>query len=187
MLWMVEHKIRQGPDVPSGIETGEKGVKMIDFVGVPITVPHDGPHEGIVEIPWNHLKAPLLVLIQVVIVHVVPIVGVEVAHHCVHGKRPKHPVNVIGTRHGEKLFEVLLSREEISRARELKKYYSISPDLRDLNYEKFVEVGEKKISVSEEYNSHNTNHLNMKQTQKLLMQSSYIKKSIKGIYSQSED
>ena len=102
-------------------------------------------------------------------------------------KSPKHPVNVIGTRHGEKLFEVLLSREEISRARELKKYYSISPDLRDLNYEKFVEVGEKKISVSEEYNSHNTNHLNMKQTQKLLMQSSYIKKSIKGIYSQSED
>ena len=100
---------------------------------------------------------------------------------------PKHPINIIGTRHGEKLFEVLLSREEISRARELKKYYSISPDLRDLNYEKFVEVGEKKISVSEEYNSHNTNHLNMKQTQKLLMQSSYIKKSIKGIYSQSED
>lgn len=102
-------------------------------------------------------------------------------------KTPKHPINVIGTRHGEKLFEVLLSREEISRARELKKYYSISPDLRDLNYEKFVEVGEKKISVSEEYNSHNTNRLNTKQTQKLLMQSSYIKKSIKGIYSQSED
>jgi UDP-glucose 4-epimerase len=100
---------------------------------------------------------------------------------------PKHPVNIIGTRHGEKLFEVLLSREEMSRSRELKKYYSISPDLRDLNYEKFVEVGEKKISLSKEYNSHNTNHLNMKQTQKLLMQSNYIKKSIKGIYSQSED
>ena len=100
---------------------------------------------------------------------------------------PKHPVNIIGTRHGEKLFEVLLSREEMSRSRELKKYYSISPDLRDLNYEKFVEVGEKKISLSKEYNSHNTNHLNVKQTQKLLMQSNYIKKSIKGIYSQSED
>ena len=100
---------------------------------------------------------------------------------------PKHPINIIGTRHGEKLFEVLLSREEMSRSRELKKYYSISPDLRDLNYEKFVEVGEKKISISKEYNSHNTNHLNMKQTQKLLMQSDYIKKSIKGIYSQSED
>ena len=102
-------------------------------------------------------------------------------------KSPNHRVNVIGTRHGEKLFEVLLSREEMSRARELKKYYSISPDLRDLNYEKFVEVGEKKISMSKEYNSHNTNHLNVKQTQKLLMQSNYIKNSIKGIYSQSED
>ena len=100
---------------------------------------------------------------------------------------PKHPVNIIGTRHGEKLFEVLLSREEMSRSRESKKYYSISPDLRDLNYEKFVEVGEKKISLSKEYNSHNTNHLNMKQTQKLLMQSNYIQKSIKGIYSQLED
>ena len=100
---------------------------------------------------------------------------------------PKHPVNIIGTRHGEKLFEVLLSREEMSRSREFKKYYSISPDLRDLNYEKFVEIGEKKISLSKEYNSHNTSHLNMKQTQKLLMQSNYIKKSIKGIYSQSED
>ena len=94
VLRVIEHEIRQGPDVPGRVETGEEGVKMIDFVGVPITVPHDGPHEGIVEIPWNHLKAPLLVLIQVVIVHVVPIVGVEVAHHCVHRKRPKHPVNV---------------------------------------------------------------------------------------------
>lgn len=102
-------------------------------------------------------------------------------------KSPKHPVNVIGTRHGEKLFETLLSREEISRARELNKYYTISPDLRDLNYKKFVEVGEKKISTSKEYNSHNTNHLNVKQTQKLLMQSNYIKRSIKGIYTQSED
>jgi len=102
-------------------------------------------------------------------------------------KTPKHPINVIGTRHGEKLFEVLLSREEMSRARELKKYYSITPDLRDLNYEKFVEVGEKKISVSKEYNSHNTYHLNTKQTQKLLMKSNYVKRSIKGIYSQSED
>ena len=102
-------------------------------------------------------------------------------------KTPKHPIHVIGTRHGEKLFEVLLSREEMSRARELEKYYSITPDLRDLNYEKFVEVGEKKISVSKEYNSHNTYHLNMQQTQKLLMKSNYVKRSIKGIYSQSED
>ena len=102
-------------------------------------------------------------------------------------KSPNHLIKVIGTRHGEKLFEVLLSREEMSRAKEFKKYYSISPDIRDLNYEKFVEVGEKKISSSHEYNSHNTTHLNLKQTQKLLMQSNYIKQSIKGIYSQSEN
>ena len=96
-------------------------------------------------------------------------------------KSPNHRIKVIGTRHGEKLFEVLLSREEMSRAKEFKKYYSISPDIRDLNYEKFVEVGEKKISLSHEYNSHNTTHLNLYQTQKLLMESNYIKQLIKGI------
>ena len=102
-------------------------------------------------------------------------------------KTPNHPINIIGTRHGEKLFEVLLSREEMVRAKELKNYYSIAPDLRDLNYEKFFEKGEKKISVSEEYNSHNTNHLNLKQTEKILMQTNFIKKSIKGIFIESED
>ena len=102
-------------------------------------------------------------------------------------KVPNHPINIIGTRHGEKLFEVLVSREEIVRAKELKNYYCISPDLRDLNYEKFVEIGEKRISMSKEYNSHNTFHLNEKQTQKILMQTNFIKKSIKGIYTESED
>jgi len=102
-------------------------------------------------------------------------------------KVPNHPINIIGTRHGEKLFEVLVSREEIVRAKELKNYYCISPDLRDLNYEKFFEIGEKTISMSKEYNSHNTFHLNEKQTQKFLMQTNFIKKSIKGIYNRSED
>ena len=102
-------------------------------------------------------------------------------------KVPNHPINIIGTRHGEKLFEVLLSREEIVRAKELKNYYCISPDLRDLNYEKFFEIGEKTISMSKEYDSHNTFHLSEKQTQKFLMQTNFIKKSIKGIYNGSED
>ena len=102
-------------------------------------------------------------------------------------KVPNHPINIIGTRHGEKLFEVLVSREEIVRAKELKNYYCISPDLRDLNYEKFFEIGEKTISMSKEYNSHNTFHLSEKQTQKFLMQTNFIKKSIKGIYNRSED
>ena len=102
-------------------------------------------------------------------------------------KSPNHQLNIIGIRHGEKLYEVLLSREEMSRAKDLKRYYSISPDIRDLNYKKFVEVGKKKISTTKEYSSQNTTHLNLKQTQKLLSQSNYIKKSIKGIYSQLED
>jgi UDP-N-acetylglucosamine 4,6-dehydratase/5-epimerase len=91
---------------------------------------------------------------------------------------PSHPVNIIGTRHGEKLFEVLLSREEKVRAKNLKNYYCISPDQRDLNYTKFIELGEKKISVSMEYNSHNAIHLNLKNLTKLLKKEDYIKKII---------
>jgi UDP-glucose 4-epimerase len=93
---------------------------------------------------------------------------------------PDHLINIIGTRHGEKLFEVLLSREEKVRAKDLKKYYCISPDQRDLNYEKFVDVGEKKISDSIEYNSHNTSHLNFKNLQNLLKKQDFIKNIIKG-------
>ena len=92
---------------------------------------------------------------------------------------PHHPINVIGTRHGEKLFEVLLSREEKVRAKELKKYYCISPDQRDLNYKKFIDAGEKKISESIEYNSHNATHLNFKNLQNLLKKQNFIKSIIK--------
>ena len=91
-----------------------------------------------------------------------------------------HPVDIIGTRHGEKLFEVLMSREETIRSKDLKDYYCIFPDTRDLNYEKFVNIGEAKISRSKEYNSHNTIQLNVKQTQKLLNKINFIKKNIKG-------
>ena len=93
---------------------------------------------------------------------------------------PHHPINIIGTRHGEKLFEVLLSREEKVRAKELKKYYCISPDQRDLNYEKFIDAGEKKISDSIEYNSHNATYLNFNNLQSLLKQQDFIKSIIKG-------
>jgi len=93
---------------------------------------------------------------------------------------PNHPINVIGTRHGEKLFEVLLSREENVRAKDLKKYYCISPDQRDLNYEKFIDAGEKKISDSIEYNSHNATYLNFNNLQSLLKQQDFIKSIIKG-------
>ena len=101
--------------------------------------------------------------------------------------RPNHPVDIIGTRHGEKLFEVLLSREEMVRAKDLKDYYCILPDIRDLNYKKFVDIGEKKISKSKEYNSHNTVHLNIKQTQSLLKKVNFIQRAIKGEFIESEE
>lgn len=81
---------------------------------------------------------------------------------------PDHPINVIGTRHGEKLFEVLLSREEMVSAQDHGNYFRIPPDLRDLNYEKFVEVGEVKISESSEYTSQNANRLDADQVMTLL-------------------
>lgn len=72
---------------------------------------------------------------------------------------PNHPIEIIGTRHGEKLYETLLSREELVFARDLGDYYCVSPDMRDLNYEKYINRGEEVISRSEDYNSHNTNRL----------------------------
>jgi UDP-glucose 4-epimerase len=81
---------------------------------------------------------------------------------------PDHPVNVIGTRHGEKLFEVLLSREEMASAQDCGNYFRIAPDLRDLNYEKYVDSGELKITNSTEYSSHNTTRLNADQVVALL-------------------
>lgn len=79
-----------------------------------------------------------------------------------------HPINIIGTRHGEKLFEALLSREEMACAKDLGDYYCIPPDLRDLNYQKFIELGEEAISNAEDYNSHNTKRLNINEIQELL-------------------
>jgi len=81
---------------------------------------------------------------------------------------PEHPVKVIGTRHGEKLFEVLLSREEMASAQDCGNYFSVTPDLRDLNYEKFIDSGELKITKSVEYTSHNTTRLDVSQVVQLL-------------------
>jgi UDP-glucose 4-epimerase len=75
---------------------------------------------------------------------------------------------------------VLLSREEKVRAKDLKNYYCISPDQRDLNYKKFIDKGEKKISDSIEYNSHNATHLNFKNLQNLLKKQVFIKSIIRG-------
>ena len=88
---------------------------------------------------------------------------------------PDYPINIIGTRHGEKLYETLLSREEMTAANDLGEYYQVPPDLRDLNYAKYVEQGEIKISDSEEYHSHNTTRLDKHNMQKLLCKLDYIK------------
>lgn len=90
-------------------------------------------------------------------------------------EKPKHTVNVIGTRHGEKLYETLLSREEMAAAQDLGGYYRVPPDLRDLNYGKFVEEGEQKISKLEDYNSHNTERLDKDGMKRLLMKLEFIR------------
>ena len=82
--------------------------------------------------------------------------------------KPEHPINIIGTRHGEKLYETLLSREEMSCADDMGDYFRIPPDLRDLNYGKFVEEGDDRISCAEDYNSHNTQRLDVYGMQQLL-------------------
>lgn len=93
---------------------------------------------------------------------------------------PAHPVNVIGTRHGEKLYETLLSREEMISAQDMGDYYRIPPDLRDLNYAKYVERGETGISVSEDYNSHNTSRLDVAAMSALLLKLEFIRDLVAG-------
>jgi UDP-glucose 4-epimerase len=89
--------------------------------------------------------------------------------------KPEYPMEVIGTRHGEKLYEVLLSREEMVGAVDLDNYYRVPPDLRDLNYDKFVEYGQIEISNAVDYNSHNTNRLDISSMQVLLRKLDFLK------------
>ncbi len=100
---------------------------------------------------------------------------------------PAHPIHIIGTRHGEKLFEVLLSREEMVAAEDRGNYFRVPPDLRDLNYGKFVEQGEIKISEAVEYNSHNTTRLEVPGMQELLMKLSFIQAIVSGQHVEPED
>ncbi|GGY76466.1 polysaccharide biosynthesis protein [Marinobacter zhanjiangensis] len=102
-------------------------------------------------------------------------------------KVPEHEVREIGTRHGEKLFEVLLSREEMAAAEDFGEYFRIPPDLRDLNYGKFVEEGERKISGAVEYNSHNTTRLDQAGMEALLMKLDFIRGQIRGEYVEPQD
>ncbi len=85
---------------------------------------------------------------------------------------------IIGTRHGEKLYETLVSREEMSRADDMGRYFRIPPDGRDLNYNKYFVEGEQRISTLDDYTSHNTQRLGVEQVETLLSELDYIKQEL---------
>jgi len=118
-----------------------------------------------------------------------PAATIETLAHAIkeHMGKPDHPVHVIGTRHGEKVYEVLLSREEMVAAEDLGGYYRVPPDLRDLNYGKFVEQGEITISDAVEYNSHNTTRLDVLGMRDLLMKLRFMKAIARGEYVEPEE
>jgi UDP-glucose 4-epimerase len=89
-------------------------------------------------------------------------------------------IKVIGTRHGEKLYETLLTREELSKAEDMGGYYRIVPDERDLNYGKYFTEGEEQISNFEDYNSHNTQRLTVPEIKEKLLQLEYIQQELRG-------
>jgi len=95
-------------------------------------------------------------------------------------QEPDHEIRTIGTRHGEKLYEALLSREEMVASEDLGDYFRIPPDLRDLNYSKFVEKGEIEISDAVDYNSHNTTRLDINEMKKLLLKLPFIQATLRG-------
>lgn len=88
------------------------------------------------------------------------------------------PTEIIGTRHGEKLYETLVSREEIYKSIDMGKYYRIPADNRDLNYEAFISEGSPEASSKEDYTSHNTERLSIKGIKSLLLTLDYIKKEL---------
>lgn len=83
--------------------------------------------------------------------------------------KPEHLIKIIGTRHGEKLYEALLTREEMVKAEDMGEYYRIPADTRDLNYGKFFEEGEEVVTQADEYHSHNTHRLNEDELKEMLL------------------
>ena len=86
----------------------------------------------------------------------------------------------MGTRHGEKLYESLISKEEMARSNEEGKFFRIPPDNRDLNYDKYFNKGNKEIAKYEDYNSHNTEQLTVNEIIELLMKLEIIKDALNG-------
>lgn len=94
--------------------------------------------------------------------------------------RSDNDINVIGTRHGEKLYETLLTREERVVAEDLGGFYRVPADKRDLNYDKYFVVGDEKLSSDEEYNSNNTERLNVEQIKERLLSLDYVQNELRG-------
>jgi UDP-N-acetylglucosamine 4,6-dehydratase/5-epimerase len=107
-------------------------------------------------------------------------VGVMTQALCELMGKPDYPTRVIGTRHGEKKYESLLSREEMACAIDMGGYYRIPPDLRDLNYAKYIDLGEENITNSDEYNSDNTERLDIEGMKILLNKLKFIQAASRG-------
>ncbi|MCK6615673.1 MAG: polysaccharide biosynthesis protein [Ignavibacteriaceae bacterium] len=90
----------------------------------------------------------------------------------------KNPIQIIGIRHGEKIYETLVSREEMVKAEDCGNYYRIPADTRDLNYNKFFSEGESKIFTTEDYTSHNTIRLDLEETKNLLLKLRFIREDV---------
>lgn len=89
-------------------------------------------------------------------------------------------IKIIGTRHGEKLYETLMTREELAKAEDLKGYYRIMLDDRNLNYNEYFTEGQEQVSKAEDYNSLNTQQLNIAEIKEMLLQLDYIKRELAG-------
>lgn len=100
---------------------------------------------------------------------------------------PDHPVRVIGSRHGEKLYETLLSREEMLVARDEGDYFRVVPDNRDLNYGLYFDVGEPRMSEFEDYNSHNVRRLDRAEMASVLSKLNYIARARAGEATDSDE
>ena len=94
--------------------------------------------------------------------------------------RPQHPICVIGTRHGEKRFETLLSREEMAAAQDCGDFYRVRPDNRDLNYDAYFSAGERRMSELEDFNSENTRQLGVDEMAAALRDLPYVQAFLAG-------
>lgn len=92
--------------------------------------------------------------------------------------KPQHEIKIIGTRHGEKLYETLLTREELACALDHGDYFQVPADNRDLNYGKYFDYGSKDIASLEDYNSHNTQRLDLKGTKQILLRLDVLRKIV---------